>query len=186
MKEIFSNKVFAINQSSEVNANVHVGNETQSITTKLSDRRRTLNCWSVRMKKSSFVMCTILVALCTVFASCDGKKKDAPTIKLTYDGVVKNNGEEVEAKVGEEVTVTAEYNAPGKINAIFLHIGTNPIVSIPDNTAFAQGSDKKNTTREITRTVKFEGVGETLIKTSIEDKQKDALTTNFEMKVIVK
>jgi hypothetical protein len=123
-------------------------------------------------------MCATLIALCAVFVSC-GKKKDAPTIKFTYEGVVKSNGSEVDAKVGDEVTIIAEYEAPGAIKQIDLRIGTDP------NEAITSGFDKK-TTHKITRTIKFEGSGNTQIKTSIVDTQKDALTADFELKVKVR
>jgi hypothetical protein len=130
------------------------------------------------MKKSSFVMCAMLVALCTVFVSCEEKKKDAPTIKFTYNGVVKNNGEEVEAKVGEEIPIIVEYEAPGKLHAIFFRL-------IGYNEAHASSFDTK-TTYKIAKAIKFSEIGEFQISTSVEDKQKESLMTNFELKVNVK
>lgn len=135
------------------------------------------------MKKLSLIMYVILIVICTIFASCKEEKKDAPTIKFTYDGVIKNNGAEVDAKVGEEVTIIVEYNAPGSINQIFLRAENNHKVIIGE--ARASGFDKK-TTHKISKTIKFEDSEDVHIKTSVEDKQKNALTTDFEMKVNVK
>jgi ABC-type glycerol-3-phosphate transport system substrate-binding protein len=128
------------------------------------------------MKKLSFVMCAMLIALCTVFVGC---KKDAPSIKFTYDGVEKSSGTEVDAKVGDEVTIIVEYDAPGAIKQIDLRIGTDP------NEVFTSGFEKK-TTHKITRTIIFEDSGNTQIKTSVMDKQKDANPANFELKVKVR
>jgi hypothetical protein len=130
------------------------------------------------MKKLSFIMCAVLIALCAIFVGCKNEK-DAPTIKFTYAGEVKNNGDEVEAKVGDEVDIIVEYNASGTIKQIDLRIGTEP------NEVITSGFDKK-TTHKITRTIKFEDSGNTQIKTSIADKQKDALVANFELKVKVR
>jgi hypothetical protein len=130
------------------------------------------------MKKLSFVMCAMLIALCTVFVSC---KKDAPSIKFTYNGVEKKGGTEVDAKVGEEITITVEYDAPGDINQILLNvIGTYYYKNIT-YTSFSE-----ETTHKITETIKFEEAGDAQIKTFVKDKQEDALTTNFELKVRVK
>jgi hypothetical protein len=136
-----------------------------------------------KMKKSSFVMCAMLIAFCMVFVSCKEEKKEAPTIKFTYDGVVKNNGEEVEAKVGKEITIIVEYDAPGKINQIFLRVdGLNNVII---GEARASGFDKK-TAHKIIRTLKLEEVGDVQITTSVEDKQKETLMADFELKVKVK
>jgi len=129
------------------------------------------------MKRLSFVMCAMIIAMCAAFVSC--KKNDAPTIKFTYNDVVKSSGTEVDAKVGEEVTIIIEYDAPGAIKQIDLRIGTDP------NETITSGFDKK-TTHKITRTVKFNDSGNTQIKTSIVDKQKDAHTADFELKVKVR
>jgi hypothetical protein len=128
------------------------------------------------MKKFSFVMCAMLIALCLVFVSCN---KDAPSIKLTYNGVEKNSGTEVSAKVGEEVIIIVEYNAPYAIKQIELRIGTDP------KEVFTSGFDKK-TTHKIIRKIKFDDSGNTQIKTSVVDKQKDAHTANYELKVKVR
>jgi hypothetical protein len=133
-----------------------------------------------QMKKSSFVMCAMLVALCTVFVSCEKKKKDAPTIKFTYNGVVKNNGEEVDAKVGEEIPIIVEYEAQGKLHQIFLRV-----IGTAHNEAHSYNFDTK-TTHKITKTIDFTEAGETQIKASVEDKQKESLKTNFELKINVK
>ena len=135
------------------------------------------------MKKSSYVMCAMLIAFCTVFVSCEQEVKDAPTIKFTYNGEVKNNEAEVDAKVGDEITIIAEYEALGKISQIFLRAETEYRVYV--GTAQAYDFDKK-TNHKITETIKFEDAGDVRITTSISDQQKDALKANFEMKVKVR
>jgi len=148
----------------------------------------------------------MLIAFCTIFVSCDKKVKDAPSIKLTYNGVVKNNGDAVDVKVGEEVTINVEYDAPGLFNAIFFRIFYNhnesfasgfdkrksqenyPTIFLKTNYNHSEAVpfDKKTTHKVITRTIKFEDSGDVLIKASVEDRQKDALTADFEMKVSVR
>jgi ABC-type uncharacterized transport system auxiliary subunit len=123
-------------------------------------------------------MWAMLIAFCTVFVSCK-EKKDAPTIKFTYNGVVQNNGAEVNAKIGEEIPIIVEYEALGRIDHIFLRV---------DSTAHneARASFKKETTYKITKTIKFDYSMDTQIRVFVQDKQKDPLSANFELKVKVR
>jgi hypothetical protein len=131
------------------------------------------------MEGLSFVVCAMLIAFCVVFVSC-GKEKDAPTIKFTYNGVVIDNGAEVEAKVGEKIPITVEYNVPGRLDHLFLWTD-----SIGYNEAHASGFDTK-TTHKITTTIEYQRAVNTQIRTYVEDKQKNPLSANFELKIKVK
>jgi hypothetical protein len=78
MKNEIVNQETVANQSSEVNANAHVGKETRSITTKLSDKRRTLNRWSVR--KIVFCIGIIMFIAAGVFYACKKEETSKESI----------------------------------------------------------------------------------------------------------
>ena len=136
-----------------------------------------------KMKKSSFVICTMVIAFCTVFVSCKKIGKESPYIFFNYGGVVKNNGDEIDAKVGDEVTIIVEYCAQGSLNWITLSIESDNRIY---EDIFLGCVFITNTHHKIRRTIKFENAEDVIIKTSVADKQKEPHTTNFEMKVKVK
>ena len=138
------------------------------------------------MKKSKFVVSIMVLVLCTAFISCKQEKKDAPTIKITYNGEVKTNGETIEANVGEEVTITAEYDAQGYLEAIRFLMFSNHQAFLGHVFASPAYFGKKNTSHKVTETVKFEHAGEVQIEAHVMDCQKEALSSDFKMTVNVK
>ena len=136
-----------------------------------------------QMKKLSFVMCAIVIALCTVFVSCKEKVAEAPSIFFQYGGVLKNNGDEIDAKVGDEVTIIADYYAQGHLNLISLNVESNHRVY---EDLFYGGVFTTNTNHKIKRTIKFEDVEDVQIKAFVVDKQKDPIRSDFEIKVKVR
>ena len=126
------------------------------------------------MKSVSIVMSAILIAVCAIFVGCS--KDNEPSIKFTYKGEVKKSGLTVDAKEGDQVTITVQYNAPNNIKEIRFRIGND------EEEVISSGFNKK-TLHSITRTITFEKSGNTQIKTSILDDNKEK--ADFELKVNV-
>ena len=120
----------------------------------------------------NLVICTFLIAVSTVFFGCNKNKE--PSIKFTYKGEVKKSGLTVDAKEGDEVKISVEYDAPNHLKEIRFRIGNDDEEVITSNF-------NKKTSHSITRTITFEKSGNTQIKTSILDDKKEK--ADFELKV---
>ena len=126
------------------------------------------------MKRANLVMCVMLIAVSTVFVSC--KKDNDPAIKFTYKGEVKKSGLTIDAKEGDEVSISVEYDAPNNIKEIRFRVGND------DEEIITSGFNKKRS-HKIAKTITFEKSGNTQIKTSILDEKKEKV--EFELKVSV-
>ena len=135
-----------------------------------------------QMKKSNFAMCAVLIAFCVVFVSCKEDVVMPPQIYFYYDNVIKDNGDEVYARVGDEVTIEVQYAAPPvNLKQIFLRVESEDkrySLSITESRDFSSSHHR------ITETFKFEDVGDVQITASVMDKQDR--TDTFEMKVRVR
>ena len=135
------------------------------------------------MKKSSFLTCAILIAFCTVFVNCKKEVAEPPSILFYYGNVIKDSGDEVYARVGDEVKIIAEYAAPlVNLKQIFLRVESEDkryYLSITESHDNFYSSHHR-----ITETIKFEDVGIIQITASVVDKQDR--TDTFEMTVRVR
>ena len=127
-------------------------------------------------------MCAILIAFCAVFVSCKKEVVEPPYIFFTYDNVIKNSGDEVYAKVGDEVTINIQYAAPpANLKQIFLKVESE---DKRYSHSITESRDFSSSHHRITETIKFEDVGIIQITASVVDKQDR--TDTFEMTVRVR